>query len=101
VTEYADPTAGIPGDIGERRPVRESPERFLRKILTARQLEVLRLVSQGLTNEAISEQLAISTSSVVNHLSQIYSVLDIPQESNPRVQATLDYLTSTGQLSFK
>ena len=74
-------------------------ERRLRRILTPRQLQVLRLLAQGATNNAIAAELGISSNSVVNHLSAVYSALDIPEDCNTRVMATLDYLTATGQLA--
>ncbi len=74
-------------------------ERRLRRIMTPRQLQVLRLLAQGATNNSIAEELGISSNSVVNHLSAVYGALDIPDNCNSRVMATLDYLTATGQLS--
>ena len=73
-------------------------ERQLRRVLSSRQLDVLRGVAEGLTNHAIAQRLGIATSSVINHLSAVYAALEIPQDCNPRVMATLDYLTATGQL---
>ena len=51
--------------------------RVLEQPLSARQLEVARLVAQGLTNAAIGEQLGISTRTVTTHLDHIYSRLSI------------------------
>jgi DNA-binding CsgD family transcriptional regulator len=45
--------------------------------LSARQLEVSRLVAEGLTNAAIAEQLGISTRTVTSHLDHIYARLEI------------------------
>jgi DNA-binding NarL/FixJ family response regulator len=45
--------------------------------LSARQLEVSRLVADGLTNAAIGEQLGISTRTVTSHLDHIYARLEI------------------------
>jgi DNA-binding CsgD family transcriptional regulator len=45
--------------------------------LSARQLEVSRLVAEGLTNAAIGEQLGISTRTVTSHLDHIYVRLEI------------------------
>ncbi len=41
--------------------------------LTERELDVLRLVAQGMTNRDIGERLHISEKTVVNHLTHIYS----------------------------
>jgi DNA-binding CsgD family transcriptional regulator len=45
--------------------------------LSARQLEVSRLVADGMTNAAIGEQLGISTRTVTSHLDHIYVRLEI------------------------
>jgi len=45
--------------------------------LSAREVEVLRLVSAGLTNRAIAEALTISERTVDRHVSNIYTKLDV------------------------
>jgi len=45
--------------------------------LTARELEVLRLVSTGLTNRAIGAKLALSEKTVARHLSNIFGKLGL------------------------
>lgn len=45
--------------------------------LSDRQLEVARLVCEGLTNAAIAQRLAISRRTVTSHLDHIYTLLDI------------------------
>jgi DNA-binding NarL/FixJ family response regulator len=45
--------------------------------LSARQIEVSRLVATGLTNAAIAEQLGISPRTVTSHLDHIYGRLGI------------------------
>jgi predicted ATPase/DNA-binding CsgD family transcriptional regulator/class 3 adenylate cyclase len=45
--------------------------------LTAREVEVLRLVAQGLTDAQVAEQLVISPRTVNSHLTSIYSKLGI------------------------
>ena len=52
--------------------------------LTAREVEVLRLVSQGLTDALVAEQLVISLRTVTTHLTSIYNKLGV----NSRVAAT-------------
>ena len=52
--------------------------------LTAREIEVLRLVAQGLTNEQVAQRLVISPRTVDTHLSAIYSKIGV----SSRVAAT-------------
>jgi len=49
--------------------------------LSAREVEVLRLVAQGLTNEQIAEQLVISYRTVTTHLNSIYTKLAVNSPS--------------------
>ena len=57
--------------------------------LTPRELNVLYLAGDGLSNLAIAERLAISRVTIRNHLSRIYAKLGVRQESrlSPRVCA--------------
>jgi DNA-binding NarL/FixJ family response regulator len=61
--------------------------------LTNRQRQILALVSEGYNNEAIAERLGLAEKSVVNHLTAIYQHLDIGDDKNSRVTATLLYLS--------
>jgi predicted ATPase/DNA-binding CsgD family transcriptional regulator len=49
--------------------------------LTAREVEVLRLVAQGLTNEQVAEELVISPRTVNTHLTAIYGKIGVPSRS--------------------
>jgi NarL family two-component system response regulator LiaR len=53
--------------------------------LTAREVEVVRLVAQGMTNQEIAEQLVISERTVANHVANILGKLHLAN----RVQAAL------------
>jgi DNA-binding NarL/FixJ family response regulator len=59
-------------------PGRASAHRFG---LTAREMEVLRLVSSGLTNRAIAKELFLSEKTVDRHVSNIFAKLDVPTRS--------------------
>ena len=52
--------------------------------LSDREVEVLRLVAQGLTNEQVAERLVISARTVDTHLTSIYSKIGV----SSRVSAT-------------
>lgn len=49
--------------------------------LLAREVEVLRLVAEGLTNEQIAERLVISYRTVTTHLNSIYTKLAVNSRS--------------------
>ena len=49
--------------------------------LTVREVEVLRLVARGLTNEQVAEQLIISSRTVNSHLTSIYAKIGVSSRS--------------------
>jgi DNA-binding NarL/FixJ family response regulator len=49
--------------------------------LTEREVEVLRLVAQGLTNAQVAEKLVVSVTTVNAHLRSIFSKLSVPSRS--------------------
>jgi DNA-binding NarL/FixJ family response regulator len=53
--------------------------------LTPRELEVLKLIAEGLSNKEIAEELIISEKTVKNHINNIFSKLHV----NDRSQAML------------
>ena len=61
-------------------PLEKSPPAYLDG-LTAREVEVLRLVAQGLTNEQVAEQLVINPRTVNTHLTSIYNKLGVSSRS--------------------
>lgn len=69
----------------------------LEAILTARQFQILEMVSQGKANSEIGAILGIAQNSVINHLSAIYSALEIPKGANSRVAAVLRFLAETNR----
>ncbi len=71
-----------------RRPVEKTPPP---NALTAREVEVLRLVAQGMSNREIAVQLTTTEATIKTHVSSILSKLQLAN----RVQATL-YAISEG-----
>lgn len=55
--------------------------------LTVREVEVLRLVAQGLTDAQVAEQLVISPRTVSTHLTSIYAKLQVSSRSAATVYA--------------
>lgn len=64
--------------------------------LTPREREVLALMAQGRSNQAIAETLFVSPGSVEKHISSLLTKLDLPpvDGENRRVMAVLRYLES-------
>jgi len=76
------------------RPQRPSPH-F--DELTPRELEVLRLIAQGLKNRDIAEELVISEKTVGNHISNIFTKLQVNDRAQAIVRALRGGLVDEGQ----
>ncbi len=70
-----------------RRAVDPAPPKrpSAQSLLTPREMDVLRLLAQGLDNAAIAEQLVVTKRTVQNHVSHIYGKLAV----NSRTEAAL------------
>jgi len=66
--------------------------------LTPREHEVLTLMAEGRSNQAIAETLVITPGAVEKHVSSIFGKLNLPGgvEQNRRVLAVLAYLRASG-----
>ncbi|WP_440069226.1 response regulator transcription factor [Streptosporangium sp. OZ121] len=66
--------------------------------LSARELEILGLMAEGLSNQAISERLHLAPRTVEAHIRHVFVRLDLPPASDyhRRVQAVLAYLRRNG-----
>jgi DNA-binding NarL/FixJ family response regulator len=62
--------------------------------LTAGELDVLRLMAESMSNNAIASQLSIAVGTVEKRIAAVFSKLGVPEESdvNRRVAAVLIYL---------
>jgi DNA-binding NarL/FixJ family response regulator len=49
--------------------------------LTARELQVLRLLASGKTNKAIANDLSLSEKTIDRHVSNIFNKLDVPSRA--------------------
>ena len=64
------------------------PEDDLQELLTPREMEVLKLLAEGLTNKAIAEQLNISRHTVKFHVNAILGKLNAQSRTEAVVRAT-------------
>ncbi|MGV1007613.1 MAG: LuxR C-terminal-related transcriptional regulator [Dermatophilaceae bacterium] len=59
----------------------EPPDLRRGGVLTAREIDVVRLVARGHTNRAIARELRLSEKTVARHLSNVYAKLDLPSRA--------------------
>ena len=67
---------------------RPGPTAEAEKMLTRRELEVLRLVMQGLSTAKLAEQLHVSSATVRNHVQNIFGKLEVHSRLEAVVYAT-------------
>lgn len=81
--------------VDARRHAQDSPLRRL----SARELDVLRVMAEGLTNRAIAERLFVSESAVSKHVGAIFHKLDLVEDAgiDRRVSAALAYVSAQGR----
>lgn len=72
----------IPRDIAARLA-----ERMMRAELTARELEILKMVSKGLTNKQIGHALSISENTVKNHVNSVIEKLEVSDRTEAATTA--------------
>jgi DNA-binding NarL/FixJ family response regulator len=65
----------------------EQPQSLLTDKLTLREVDVLRFLARGLTNGEIAERLHLSEGTVRNHVSAIFSKLDISDRTQAAIIA--------------
>lgn len=62
---------------GEAAGIELPPAQLLSEPLTMRELEVLKLIEAGCSNQDIADKLVISIPTVKRHISNIYAKLDV------------------------
>jgi two-component system, NarL family, response regulator len=72
----------IPRDIAARLA-----ERMMRTELTARELEILRVLAKGLTNKQIGKVLSISQNTVKNHVNSVIEKLEVSDRTEASTTA--------------
>src|SRR5262249_12783585 len=78
-------------------PVTLAPDTAPHANLTPRELEVLRLLAEGLTNAQVAQALVITPRTVNAHLTAIYAKLDVTSRSGAIRYAVEHHLTSPPQ----
>jgi LuxR family transcriptional regulator, maltose regulon positive regulatory protein len=83
VLELLSPRALSPASGASPKASGPGPSHALVEALTQREIEILRLIAQGMSNKQIAQALFISDKTVENHTTNIYQKLDV----NSRTQA--------------
>jgi DNA-binding NarL/FixJ family response regulator len=83
-------------DYARRPPVREQPAALAE--LTARELEVLRLLARGRSNADIARDLVVSDATVKTHVARIFGKLDLHDRAQAVVLAYESGLVQPGEL---
>jgi DNA-binding NarL/FixJ family response regulator len=78
--------------------MRRRREKPLEDLLSGRELDVLRLIAEGRTNQVIADTLFLSVKSVEDNCRSLFRKLDVASEPgyNQRVRAVLEWFRRTG-----
>jgi len=57
------------------------------ELLSARELEILRLIAAGHSNQAIADRLVVAVSTVKKHVNNIYGKLDVQSRTQALARA--------------
>jgi LuxR family maltose regulon positive regulatory protein len=73
----AFPPELVPVAVQSHKTSADLPRSYLLDPLSERELEVLKLVADGLSNERIGRKLFLATSTVKRHINNIYGKLEV------------------------
>ena len=83
---YVDPA--VTGKLLEQvTRVQDKPQNLLTDKLTGREVDVLRLIAQGFSNAEIAERLHLSEGTVRNHVSTIFTRLEVTDRTQAAIIA--------------
>jgi DNA-binding NarL/FixJ family response regulator len=83
---YVDPV--VAGKLLEQMTGEQvRPAAMITEKLTEREIDVLRLIARGLTNAEIAEKLHLSEGTIRNHISAIFSKLDVSDRTQAAILA--------------
>ncbi len=83
---YVDPL--VAGKLMEQvASKQEQPSKLVTEKLTGREVDVLRLIARGLSNAEIAEKLLLSEGTIRNHVSAIFTKLDVSDRTQAAILA--------------
>lgn len=77
----------LKGDASKTKPLAKPKKKMDIDSLTARELEVVRMIGEGLKNKEVAERLSISDATVRHHLSSIYGKIGVDNRLNLIISA--------------
>jgi DNA-binding NarL/FixJ family response regulator len=82
-----------------KNPLKKSPKKFEPTTLTNRQLEVLKLLSEGMSTGEISSRLEVSEKAIEAMITKLYSVFEVENTKtiNKRVRLARAYFSLSGK----
>ncbi len=90
IADFIDMVKSLPVNPDHKphlRPVPGTRERDMRALLSDREMQVVRLVAEGISNKEISLRLALSDKTVKNHISHILAKLSLSARTQIAVHA--------------
>jgi LuxR family maltose regulon positive regulatory protein len=85
--EYVDRLLAALQQTEQQKPIQSATPTGLVEPLSARELDVLKLLAQGCTDKKIAEALVIARETVHKHLKNIYGKLDVHSRTEAIVSA--------------